>query len=94
MIGYFRLYFSTEYHNSRQNTIILFWKYLVDIRIEAWLNLLWEHINGNLFAVYLFMMMFFLFSVYPSFVFIERLRISHIQCTIYVEEEYVDDLCR
>ncbi len=31
------LYFSTEYHNSRQN--IIKWKYFVDIRSEAWLNL-------------------------------------------------------
>ncbi len=28
--------FSTEYHNSRWNIIILFWKYL-DIRSEVWL---------------------------------------------------------
>ncbi len=47
------LYFSTEYHNSRYNyTVILFWKYLVDIRREAWLNLFWEHINGKLFALH------------------------------------------
>jgi hypothetical protein len=37
-------YFSTKYHNSRQNVIILFWKYLVDIGREAWLNLFWENI--------------------------------------------------
>jgi hypothetical protein len=30
---------------DRQNIIILFWKYLVDIRSEAWLNLFWEYIN-------------------------------------------------
>jgi hypothetical protein len=36
---------------SRQNVIILFWKYLVDIRSEAWQKLFWEHINRNLFAV-------------------------------------------
>jgi hypothetical protein len=30
--------------------IILFRKYLVDIRSEAWLNLFWESINGNCFA--------------------------------------------
>ncbi len=44
-------YFSTEYHISGQNIIILFWKYVVDIRSEAWLNLFWEYINGKLFAV-------------------------------------------
>jgi hypothetical protein len=33
--------FSTEYSNSRQNITILFWKYLVDIRSEAWLNTFW-----------------------------------------------------
>ncbi len=32
------LYFCTEYHISRQNIIILFWKYLFEIRSEAWLN--------------------------------------------------------
>jgi hypothetical protein len=36
------LLFSTEYHNSRQNIIILFWKYLVDIRNEARVNIFWE----------------------------------------------------
>ncbi len=41
---------STE--KSRQNIIILLQKYLVDIRSEAWLNLFWEYINGNIFAVY------------------------------------------
>jgi hypothetical protein len=46
------LHFSTEYHNSRNNIIILFWKYLVDIRNEAWLNLFWAYINGKLFAVH------------------------------------------
>ncbi len=46
------MYFSTEYHNSGQNIIILFWKYLVDIRSEPWLNLFWEYINGKLFAVF------------------------------------------
>jgi hypothetical protein len=45
------LYFSTEYHNSRQNIVILFREYLVDIRSEAWLNLFLECINGKLFAV-------------------------------------------
>ncbi len=29
------LYFSTEYDNSRQNIIILFWKYLIDFRSEV-----------------------------------------------------------
>jgi hypothetical protein len=45
------LYFSSEYHNSKQNFMIRFWKYLVDIRSEAWLNLFWEYINGKLLAV-------------------------------------------
>jgi hypothetical protein len=45
------LYFFPGYHNSRQNIIILFWKYLVDTSSEAWLNLLWEYIDGKLFAV-------------------------------------------
>ncbi len=35
------LFDSTEYHNSRQNIIIMFWKYFVDITREAWLNLFW-----------------------------------------------------
>jgi hypothetical protein len=39
------------YHNSRQNSKILFGKYLVDISSEAWLNLLWEYIDGKLFEV-------------------------------------------
>jgi hypothetical protein len=39
--------YSTEYHNFRKNIIILFWKYLVDIRSEAWQNLFWEYINAN-----------------------------------------------
>ncbi len=47
------LYFSTEYHNSRQNKIVLLWKYLADIRSMAWLNLFWENINGKLFAVHI-----------------------------------------
>jgi hypothetical protein len=29
--------------------MILFWKYLVGIRIAAWLNLFWEYINEKLF---------------------------------------------
>jgi hypothetical protein len=37
------LNFSTEYHNSIQNIIILFWKY-ADIRSEAWLCVFWEDI--------------------------------------------------
>jgi hypothetical protein len=45
------LHFSLEYINLGQNIIILFWKYLVDIKSEDWLNLSWEHINGKLFAV-------------------------------------------
>jgi hypothetical protein len=47
---YLLLYFSTEYLNSRQNIIILYWKYFADIRSEAWLNLGWEYKNGKLFA--------------------------------------------
>jgi hypothetical protein len=39
-------------YTSLQNFIILFWKYIVDIRREAWLHLFWEYINGKLFAVY------------------------------------------
>ena len=46
------LYFSAEYQNYIQNIIILFWKYLVDVRSEAWLNLFWEYIKGILFEVY------------------------------------------
>jgi hypothetical protein len=45
------LYFSTEYSNSRQSIIVLFWKYLVDIRSKTWLNLFWVYINGKLFSV-------------------------------------------
>ncbi len=33
------------------NLLILFWKYLVDIRSEARLILFWENINGKLFAM-------------------------------------------
>jgi hypothetical protein len=32
-----------NYPNSRQNIIIMIWKYLVDIRCEAWLNFLGIH---------------------------------------------------
>jgi hypothetical protein len=42
---------ATEYHNSRWNIIILFWKYFVDIRSEVWLILVWEYINAKSFAV-------------------------------------------
>jgi hypothetical protein len=45
-------YFSTEYHNFRQNMMILFWKYLAAVRSEARLNLFWEYINRKLFTVY------------------------------------------
>ncbi len=45
------LYFSPEYHNPKQNIIILFWKYLVDIGSEAWLNLVGQYVNEKLFAV-------------------------------------------
>jgi hypothetical protein len=47
------LYFSTECPNSRQKIIILFWKYLVDIRSGVWLNpFLGINLNGKLFAVF------------------------------------------
>jgi hypothetical protein len=49
------LYFSSEDHKSRQNIIILFRKYLVDIVdiiSEAWLNFFWEYIKIKLFAVF------------------------------------------
>jgi len=38
---YLALYLSTEYRacNFRQNVIILFWKYFVNIRRKAWLIL-------------------------------------------------------
>jgi hypothetical protein len=36
------LYYSTDYQNSRQNIIILFWIYLVDIGSKTKLNLFWE----------------------------------------------------
>jgi hypothetical protein len=45
------MYFSTDYYDSRQNIIILFCKYLADLRSVAWQNLFWEFINGKLFAV-------------------------------------------
>jgi hypothetical protein len=45
-------YFSTEYLTFRKNIIILFWKYLVDIRSEAGLNHFWEYIDGKLFAMH------------------------------------------
>jgi hypothetical protein len=45
------LYFAPEFNNSRQNIIIRFYKYIVDFRSEAWLNLVWEYINGKLFTV-------------------------------------------
>jgi hypothetical protein len=40
-------YFSTEYHISSQNIVILVWKYLVDIRSVAWPKKLWEYIHGK-----------------------------------------------
>jgi hypothetical protein len=48
------LYFSTEYHTVIADIIILFCKYLVNIKCksEAWLSLFWEFINEKLFAVY------------------------------------------
>ncbi len=55
---YLVLYFFTEYCTSLQNIkipdrtfIILFWKYLVNIRSEAWLNFFGKYINGKLFEV-------------------------------------------
>jgi hypothetical protein len=45
------VYFSPEHHISRKKIIIMIWKYLFDIRSEAWLNLFWEYMNGKLFAV-------------------------------------------
>ncbi len=45
------LYITTEYHNYKQYIIIPFYKYLSDIRSEAWPNHFWEHINRKLFAV-------------------------------------------
>jgi hypothetical protein len=44
--------FSKEYQNTRQNIIILFWKYLGDMRGEAWPNLSGKYINEKLSAVY------------------------------------------
>jgi hypothetical protein len=44
--------FCTEYHNLETEIITLFWKYFVDSRREAWLNIFWEYINGKLFAVW------------------------------------------
>jgi hypothetical protein len=44
-------FFSTDYHNSTHNRIILVWKYLFNISSEAWLNIFWEYINGKLYAV-------------------------------------------
>ncbi len=42
------LYFSSECHNSRQNVVVLFRKYFVDIRSEAWLILFGEYINRKI----------------------------------------------
>jgi hypothetical protein len=48
---YFVLYFSTEYQKFRQNIIIMFWKYVVDIRSKAWPNLFlgihkWKNVDS------------------------------------------------
>jgi hypothetical protein len=51
----------TEYKNSRQNIKILFWKYVVDIRSEALLNLFGEYKNGKLIKGFGGMMQLFLF---------------------------------
>jgi hypothetical protein len=51
------------YNNSRQNIIILVWKYLVNIRCEAWLNLFWEYTNGKLFALYAPLISFYIVIV-------------------------------
>ncbi len=45
---FWQLYLSTEYHNSRQNVIIMHWKYFLS---DAWPTLFWEHINRKLFTV-------------------------------------------
>ncbi len=45
------LCFSPEYHISRQNILIFFWKSLADIQSEAGLNHVCEYINGILFAI-------------------------------------------
>ncbi len=67
------LYYSTEYHNSRQNILIQFLKYLVDIRSEAWLILFCEFINGKLFTVhtgqYGFWYLFVILMYYRVFIF-------------------------
>ncbi len=52
MVASILLYFSRNIIISEKKFIILFWKSLVEIRSEAWLNLFWEYINGKLFAVY------------------------------------------
>jgi hypothetical protein len=44
-------YFSTDYHNSVQNAIILYWKHLVDIWESGLAKFFWEYINRKLFAV-------------------------------------------
>jgi hypothetical protein len=41
------LYFCTEYHNSRKNILILFWKYVVDIRSAGQLNLFGKYSMEN-----------------------------------------------
>ncbi len=41
---------ATEYDDSRQIIIILFYKYLLDIRSEAWLILFWEYIKVLTFS--------------------------------------------
>ncbi len=47
MMGQLFVVLFPEYHNSRQNKIIIFWKYLVEIRRKALLNLFWEYIQIN-----------------------------------------------
>ncbi len=37
-----------QYNASKQNIILMFWKYFVDIRSDAWLNLLREYINKKI----------------------------------------------
>jgi hypothetical protein len=45
------LIIGSKYLNSRENIIILFWKYFIAIRSMARLNLFWEYRKGKLSAV-------------------------------------------
>jgi hypothetical protein len=45
-------FYSVQKKFKTENIIIIvFCKYLVDFKSEAWVNLFWEYINGKLFAV-------------------------------------------